>query len=153
MMDWSPAVFGFIGALVGATVPSLLQARGTRRIRLEDAYAELAGACSLLLRVSIDAQFGGGTKVADEAWVRFGSARARVLLQENDTGCRNGVADLASSFNELYSSRVTLHPGPPSNEDLMRRSREYLAKRKIAETTLESLLTKARERLSDPLAQ
>jgi hypothetical protein len=148
-MEWSPALFGFLGALVGATAPSLMQARGTRRLRLEDAYSDLAGASSLLLHVSIDAAFGRGTSVSDEPWVRFGAARARVLLQETDPACRRMVGDLSTSFDDLYTTRVFLQADQDSEADLVRRSQEHISKMETVKGVLENLLTAARERLRD----
>jgi hypothetical protein len=150
-VDWSPAALGFVGALIGATVPSILQARVTRRARLEDAYAELAGATSLLLTISIPCSFG--TASSDDAWVRFGAARARVLLQEHQEECRAKLAELSAKIKDLYSITVRLDVDSSSDEEKFRKGREHLAKMKAVEESLEIVLDAARARLNDRLTR
>lgn len=138
--DWGP----------GAVTPA---GSGLRRVRREDAYADLAGASSLLLHVSVDAQTGSGRSASDEAWVRFGAARARVLLHESDLRCRNAIGQPAARFDDLYSTRVSLDSSQPTKEEMVRRSQEHISKMKTAEAALAFVLSTARAILSDALIE
>jgi hypothetical protein len=147
-MEWFLPVLSFAGGLAGATLPSLLQLRGAKRTRLEDAYAELAGCGALLLNLSIPNLFGDRQGV-DQAWVSFEAIYARVLLRERDPGSVVMLKAYRDKLKDLYSYTVYLESPRSKEEDRSARSLAHMAKMKIVECEFESLIQHARNYLLD----
>jgi hypothetical protein len=150
-MAWGSAIFGIFGSLVGAAVSPLLQQRSARRTRLEDAYIDLAGAATLLMRLSMESA-GGKSDRADEAWVRYGAARARVLLQDADPECHKEVVALSEELENLYAIAIGLG-GSAATGEAVAHSEEHLAKMKRVERQVDKLLHCARRQMRARLLQ
>jgi hypothetical protein len=146
--SWIAAILGFFGALAGGTLSAIITARGFQRQRLEDAYAEFAGATTLLLHTSIPAIFAH--RDSDDAWVRFGTCRARLLLQQQGAETRAMVQRIWDSVEDLYSFDVR----PDEDVDAVDAEQERLARatahgdkmERVVEL-LTKLLTDARDEL------
>ena len=132
-------VLGFGGALLGTK----LNQRGQRRTRLEDTYGELFGSVQLMLRLSFDSLAHRRHPQEDEAWVRFGTALARVLLLEHDEARRVVVAQLEAAVNELYTIKVYLDR-EPSDEEKFEDGEEHLHKMQVVRDRVDLLLAMLR---------
>jgi hypothetical protein len=112
---WIPSL---LGALVGAATPSLLQRAGTRRNRLEDAYAEWVGACKHLLTMSTwPLETDADARMYADAMVRFNTAQARVLLHEHSESLRNEVVGVSHSVDDLFVEKVPVDARPATTEE------------------------------------
>ena len=144
-MEWFLPVLSLAGAFAGATLPSLLQLRGAKKTRLEDAYVDLAGCGALLLNLSIPNLFGDHQGM-DQAWVSFGATYVRVLLRERDPRSLAMLKAYRNKLEDLYSYTVYLESLRPEQERDVR-SLAHVERIKIVEREFEALVQHARNHL------
>jgi len=145
-MEWFLPVLSLAGAFAGATLPSLLQLRGAKRTRLEDAYVDLAGCGALLVNLSIPNLFGNHHGV-DQAWVSFVATYTRVLLRERDPRSLAMLKAYRDKLDDLYSYTVYLESPRPEEAARDARALAHGAKIRIIEREFEALIQHARNHL------
>ena len=148
-LDWSTAGPALLGALLGGSVPAILQLKASRQNRLEDAYIDFFGAAELLRTVSPKFVFEYNlNEEAEEYWVRFHHHRARLLLQEKDQGCQTQIERLTAAINDLYSTVIRID-GPVQTEEEIRKDQalRHLKNERTVRDELKTALDLARRRL------
>jgi hypothetical protein len=142
-MDWITTIVTFLGGGALATVMTL---RGSRRDRLLDAYTEYAGTVAELQHISIDAIFGQAEP--SPAWLRFGAARARLLLQEGNKQCQVEIDKVTDSLDELYTFQITLGKSNDRRAESAKQQTDHIQKMKVVSEQLDQMVARARDRLA-----